>query len=214
MWIADSLGFMEIAEGISEDPEFCSMIDRLRDEIENEEGTVPTAFGELARTTDPEELHRLLTAPAQPLWAREIAAYLLGVTGDRRAFEALVLLLNHRDPERCVTAAHALVRLGDPRTARAAAALATNELRAAYALLPVRLLADLRAPESAPALVTVLERRLAAGDPHWRVGLACVEGLGTLGDPLARDVLEAALPHPRLGRAAERSLTLLGGPAA
>ncbi|MEU9855598.1 HEAT repeat domain-containing protein [Streptomyces sp. NPDC047974] len=208
---------MEIAEGNSEidsgDPEFCSMIDRLRDQIENEEGNLPRAFGELARTTDPEELHRLLTAPGQPLWAREIAAYRLGTAGDPRAFEALVLLLNHRDPERCVTAAHALVRLGDPRTARAAAALATNELRAAYALLPVRLLADLRAPESVPALVTVLERRLAAGDPHWRVGLACVEGLGTLGDPAARDVLEAALPHPRLGRAAERSLTLLGGPA-
>ncbi|MFE5793820.1 HEAT repeat domain-containing protein [Streptomyces sp. NPDC056503] len=208
---------MEIAEDNSEvdseDPEFCSMIDRLRDEIENEEGSLPDAFGELARTTDPEELRRLLTAPGQPLWAREIAAYRLGVAGDPRAFEALVLLLNHRDPERCVTAAHALVRLGDPRTARAAAALATNELRAAYALLPVRLLADLRAPESAPALVTVLERRLAAGDPHWRVGLACVEGLGALGDPLARDVLEAALPHPRLGRAAERSLTLLGDPA-
>lgn len=213
MWIADSLGFMEIAEGISDDPEFCSMIDRLGDEIENEEGALPPAFGELARTTDPEELHRLLTAPGQPLWAREIAAYRLGTAGDPRSFEALVLLLNHRDPERCVTAAHALVRLGDPRTARAAAALATNELRAAYALLPVRLLADLRAPESVPALVTVLERRLAAGDPHWRVGLACVEGLGTLGDPAARDVLEAALPHPRLGRAAERSLTLLGGPA-
>ncbi|MFJ5709229.1 HEAT repeat domain-containing protein [Streptomyces sp. NPDC093105] len=204
---------MENAEGFSRDPEFCSMIDRLRDEIENEEGTVPAAFEELARTVDTEELHARLTAPGQPLWAREIAAYRLGTAGDPRAFEALVLLLNHRDPERCVTAAHALVRLGDPRTARAAAALATNELRVAYALLPVRLLADLRAPESVPALVTVLERRLGAGDPHWRVGLACVEGLGALGDPQARDVLEAALPHPRLGRAAERSLSLLGGPA-
>ncbi|WP_031004491.1 HEAT repeat domain-containing protein [Streptomyces sp. NRRL F-5727] len=204
---------MENAEGFSRDPEFCSMIDRLRDEIENEEGTVPAAFEELARTVDTEELHARLTAPGQPLWAREIAAYRLGTAGDPRAFEALVLLLNHRDPERCVTAAHALVRLGDPRTARAAAALATNELRVAYALLPVRLLADLRAPESVPALVTVLERRLAAGDPHWRVGLACVEGLGALGDPQARDILEAALPHPRLGRAAERSLSLLGGPA-
>lgn len=216
MWIADSLGFMEIAEGMAGDPEFCSMIDRLREEgdagAENGEGALPAVFAEVVRTPDPEELHRLLTAPGQPLWAREIAAYRLGVTGDRRAFEALVLLLNHRDPERCVSAAHALRRLGDPRTARAAAALATNELRAAYALLPVRLLTDLRAPESAPALITVLERRLAAGDPHWRVGLACAEGLGALGDPSARGVLEAALPHPRLGRAAERSLTLLGGP--
>ncbi|MBD0713256.1 HEAT repeat domain-containing protein, partial [Streptomyces sp. CBMA370] len=180
----------------AEDPEFRSMIDRLRDEIENAEGAVPETFTELAATADPEELHRVLTAPGQPLWAREIAAFRLGLLGDARAFEALVLLLNHRDPERCVSAAHALTRLGDPRTARAAAALATNELRAAYALLPVRLLAELRAPEAVPALLAVLERRLAPGDPHGRVALACVEGLGTLGDPRARTALEAALPHP------------------
>ncbi|ALO11958.1 hypothetical protein AQF52_6365 [Streptomyces venezuelae] len=186
------------------------MIDRLREEIENDTGEVPAAFGELAGTDDPEELHRLLTAPGQPLWAREIAAFKLGLAGDPRAFEALVLLLNHRDAERCVTAAHALVRLGDPRTARAAAALATNELRVAYALLPVRLLAQLRAPESVPALITVLRRRLPADDPHWRVGIACVEGLGALGDPRARTTLESALPHPRLGRAAEESLARLG----
>ncbi|MFJ7983616.1 HEAT repeat domain-containing protein [Streptomyces sp. NPDC096351] len=190
----------------AEDPEFCSMIDRLRDEIGNDDGTVPAAFEQLAETTDPEELHRVLTAPGRPLWAREIAAYALGVTGDRRAFEALVLLLNHRDPERCVTAAYALTRLDDPRTARAAAALATNELRVAYALLPVRLLTALRAPESVPALITVLERRLPDDDPHWRVGLACVEGLGALGDARARPALEAALPHPRLGAAARTSL--------
>ncbi|MFI8914708.1 HEAT repeat domain-containing protein [Streptomyces sp. NPDC053513] len=201
---------------ISEDPEFCSMIDRLRDEIENASGEVPEAFTELAELAralpvngDREELHRVLTEPGRPLWAREVAAYSLGVAGDPRAFEALVLLLNHRDPERCVTAAHALARLGDPRTARAAAALATNELRVAYALLPVRLLAELRAPESVPALVTVLERRLRPDDPHWRVGLACVEGLGTLGDPRAREALEAALPHPRLGAAARTSLRRL-----
>ncbi|MEU7292622.1 HEAT repeat domain-containing protein [Streptomyces exfoliatus] len=201
---------------IAEDPEFCSMIDRLRDEIGNGIGEVPAAFGELAGTTDPEELHQVLTAPGQPLWAREIAAFKLGLAGDPRAFEALVLLLNHRDPERCVTAAHALTRLGDPRTARAAAALATNELRIAYALLPVRLLAELRAPESVAALITVLERRLPADDPHWRVGLACVEGLGTLGDTRARPALEAALPHPRLGPAAAAALGRLasGAPAA
>ncbi|MFD8975407.1 MULTISPECIES: HEAT repeat domain-containing protein [unclassified Streptomyces] len=193
----------------AEDPEFCSMIDRLRDEIENDTGEVPEAFGELAGTDDPEELHQVLTAPGRPLWAREIAAFKLGLAGDPRSFEALVLLLNHRDPERCVTAAHALVRLGDPRTARAAAALATNELRVAYALLPVRLLAELRAPESVPALITVLGRRLPADDPHWRVGLACIEGLGALGDLSARPALEAALPHPRLGRAAEDSLSRL-----
>ncbi|MFJ9824034.1 HEAT repeat domain-containing protein [Streptomyces sp. NPDC101160] len=191
------------------DPEFCSMIDRLREEIGNGGGEVPAAFEELTGPLHTEELHRVLTAPGQPLWAREIAAFRLGLAGDARAFEALVLFLNHRDPERCVSAAHALTRLGDPRTARAAAALATNELRVAYALLPVRLLARLRAPESAPALVTVLRRRLAPGDPHWRVGLACVEGLGDLGDPAAREVLEAALPHPRFGGAAREALGAL-----
>jgi ribosomal protein S18 acetylase RimI-like enzyme len=194
----------------SADPEFCSMIDRLREEIGMGGGAVPAAFEELAGPVGTEELHQALAAPGQPLWAREIAAFRLGLTGDPRAFEALVLLLNHRDPERCVSAAYALSRLGDPRTARAAAALATNELRVAYALLPVRLLADLRAPESVPALVAVLERRLAPGDPYWRVGLACVEGLGALGDPAAREVLQTALPHPRFGDAARAALGRLG----
>ncbi|MEU8618478.1 adenylosuccinate lyase [Streptomyces sp. NPDC048623] len=193
----------------AEDPEFCSMIDRLREEFGNAGDEVPAAFEQLAGPLGTEELHAALTAPGQPLWVREIAAFRLGLAGDRRAFEALVLLLNHRDPARCVSAAHALTRLGDPRTARAAAALATNELRVAYALLPVRLLASLRAPESAPALVTVLRRRLAPADPHWRVGLACVEGLGALGDPAAREVLTAALPHPRLGEAAREALRRL-----
>ncbi|MFD0141258.1 MULTISPECIES: HEAT repeat domain-containing protein [unclassified Streptomyces] len=194
---------------IAQDPEFCSMIDRLRDEIHDGTESDRKAFEELAATDDPEASARVLTAPGQPLWAREIAAFRLGLVRDPRAFEALVLLLNHRDPERCVSAAYALARLGDPRTARAAAALATNELRAAYALLPVRLLTDLRAPESVPALVTVLERRLGTDDPHWRVGVACAEGLGTLGDPRALPALKAALPHPRLGPAAAEALARL-----
>ncbi|MFF7177884.1 HEAT repeat domain-containing protein [Streptomyces sp. NPDC008121] len=192
---------------IARDPEFCSMIDRLRNEIHGDSA----AFEKLVSAEDESLFADVLTAPGQPLWAREIAAFRLGLAGDPRAFEALVLLLNHRDPERCVSAAYALTRLGDPRTARAAAALATNELRAAYALLPVRLLTDLRAPESVPALITVLERRLAAGDPHWRIGLACVEGLGALGDDRARPALTAALPHPRLAPAARSALTRLDG---
>ncbi|MEU6880562.1 HEAT repeat domain-containing protein [Streptomyces sp. NPDC046712] len=197
---------MDIA---TDDAEFRSMIDRLGAEIVEEEGSAE--FRRLIATDNTESLAAVLTQPQRPLWAREIASFRLGLAGDPRAFEALVLLLNHRDPERCVSAAYALTRLGDPRTARAAAALATNELRVAYALLPVRLLTDLRAPESVPALVTVLERRLGTDDPHWRVGLACVEGLGTLGDPRARPTLEAALPHPRLGQAAAESLTRLRG---
>ncbi|WP_418961533.1 HEAT repeat domain-containing protein [Streptomyces tritici] len=195
---------------IARDPEFLSMIDRLREEIHDEPEAVRADFEELVAARDEREFARVLTAPGQPLWARELASFRLGLAGDARAFEALVLLLNHRDPERCVTAAYALTRLGDPRTARAAAALATNELRVAYALLPVRLLAELRAPESVPALITVLERRLRADDPHWRVGVACAEGLGALGDRRARPVLEAAVPHPRLGPAARTALGRIG----
>ncbi|MEU2246632.1 adenylosuccinate lyase [Streptomyces sp. NPDC019224] len=165
----------------------------------------------LLATEDHEELARVLVERERPLWAREIAAFRLGCAGDRRAFEPLVLLLNHRDPERCVSAAHALARLADPRTPRAAAALATNSLRTAYALHPVRLLTTLRAPESVPALVATLSRLLGPDEPHWRVALACVEGLGTLGDARARPVLEAALPSPRLADAARQALGRLPG---
>ncbi|MEI7030326.1 adenylosuccinate lyase [Streptomyces pratensis] len=188
------------------DEEFRSLVDRL----EPEAAGAPL-YGRLVATEDAEELARVLTEPRQPLWARETAAFRLGCAGDRRAFEPLVLLLNHRDAERCVSAAHALVRLGDPRTPRAAAALATNSLRTAYALHPVRLLAALRAPESAPALIATLQRLLAPGEPHWRVALACVEGLGHLADDRARAVLTAALAHPRLGGAAAEALGRLPG---
>ncbi|MEZ7004386.1 adenylosuccinate lyase [Streptomyces sp. AD55] len=165
----------------------------------------------LARDAGPDELAAVLTEPGHPLWARELAAFRLGSAGDRRAFESLVLLLNHRDPPRCAAAAEALARLGDPRTARAAAALATNELRVAYALQPVRLLTALRAPESVPALITTLERRLRPHDPYRRVALACVEGLGALGDARAAPVLREALAHPALAEAATGALARLAG---
>lgn len=188
------------------DEEFRSLVDRLEPEAAGS-----PQYALLVGAEDPEQLARVLVEPCRPLWAREIAAFRLGCAGDRRAFEALVLLLNHRDPERCVSAAHALARLDDPRTPRAAAALATNALRTAYALHPVRLLTDLRAPESVPALVATLQRLLAPGEPHWRVALACVEGLGRLADEQARPVLMAALPHPRLGTAAAEALSRLPG---
>ncbi|MEB3965273.1 adenylosuccinate lyase [Streptomyces kunmingensis] len=180
----------------------------VTERIRKESGGTP-AFDQLAATRDRDELAGVLTAPQQPLWARELAAYRLGIAGDHRAFESLVLLLNHRDPERCAAAAQALAVLGDPRTARAAAALATNELRVAYALHPVRLLTQLRAPESAPALITTLRRRLAPHDPYRKVALACVEGLGSLADPRARDVLTEASTHPRLAMAASAALARL-----
>lgn len=183
------------------DEELRALTERLRRESG---GTA--AYERLAGPVGQDELAGVLTAPGQPLWAREIAAFRLGLAGDRRAFEALVLLLNHRDPPRCASAAHALARLGDPRTARAAAALATNELRVAYALHPVRLLVELRAPESVPALITALRRRLGPHDPYRRVALACVEGLGTLGDGRARSVLNEALAHPALAEAAVHAL--------
>ncbi|MGI5135871.1 adenylosuccinate lyase [Streptomyces sp. CA-106110] len=169
-------------------------------------------YERLMATDDPDELAAVLTEPGRPLWAREVAAFRLGMAGDRRAFEALVLLLNHRDPARCASAAHALARLGDPRTARAAAALATNELRVAYALHPVRLLVELRAPEAVPALITTLRRRLGPHDPYRRVALACVEGLGALGDDRARPVLNEALAHPALAEAVVHALARIPRP--
>ena len=183
------------------DEELRSLTERLRQESG---GAVP--YERLVATGDLDELADVLTAPGHPLWARELAAFRLGIAGDRRAFESLVLLLNHREAQRCASAAYALARLDDPRTARAAAALATNELRVAYALHPVRLLADLRAPESVPALITTLERRLRPHDPYRRVALACVEGLGELADPRARPVLNDALAHPALAEAAVHAL--------
>jgi HEAT repeat protein len=165
-------------------------------------------YGEL-RDAGPDALAAALTGAGLPLWARELAAYRLGLARDARAFEPLVLLLNHRDPPRCAAAARALAVLGDPRTARAAAALATNELRTAYALQPVRLLTALRAPESAPALIRTLSRLLSPHDPYWRVALACVEGLGELADARAREVLTRAQAHPRLAVAATRALHAL-----
>ncbi|MFC8432964.1 adenylosuccinate lyase [Streptomyces sp. NPDC057253] len=189
------------------DEELRSLTERLR-----QEAGASAALDRLVATEDLDELAGVLTAPGQPLWARELAAFRLGLAGDRRAFEALVLLLNHRDPPRCAAAAYALARLGDPRTARAAAALATNELRVAYALHPVRLLAQLRAPESVPALITTLERRLRPHDPYRRVALACVEGLGTLADTRARPVLNEALAHPALAEAAVHALARIPRP--
>ncbi|WP_128379912.1 adenylosuccinate lyase [Streptomyces cavernae] len=186
------------------DEELRALTERLRKESGGSD-----SFERLVATRDPGELAVVLTEPGQPLWAREVAAFRLGLLGDRRAFEALVLLLNHRDPQRCASAAHALARLGDPRTARAAAALATNELRVAYALHPVRLLAELRAPESVPALITTLARRLRPNDPYRRVALACVEGLGALGDERARAVLNEARAHPALSETATRALSRL-----
>ncbi|MDF3298696.1 adenylosuccinate lyase [Streptomyces tropicalis] len=189
------------------DEELRSLTERLR-----RESGGSTAYGHLVATGDTGELAEVLTAPGQPLWARELVAFRLGVAGDRRAFESLVLLLNHRDAERCASAAYALARLGDPRTARAAAALATNELRVAYALHPVRLLVALRAPEAVPALITTLERRLRPHDPYRRVALECVAGLGALGDRRARPVLNEALAHPALAEAAVHALARIPGP--
>ncbi|MGW1274048.1 adenylosuccinate lyase, partial [Streptomyces sp. NPDC002491] len=53
---------------------------------------------------------------------------------------------------------------------------------------------------------TTLRRRLRPHDPHRRVALACVEGLGALGDDRARAVLNDALAHPVLAEAAVHAL--------
>jgi HEAT repeat protein len=164
-------------------------------------------------TAESNRLAAVLVEPGQPLGVRQAAAVALAEAGDRRAFETLVLLLNHRDPERGETAARALAVLGDPRTGRAAAALATNPIRVGYALHPIRLLVELRAPEAVPALSTTLRRLLAepGAQPYWRIALACVEGLGALGDPHARPLLAAArLADPRLRVAADAALSRIG----
>lgn len=186
------------------DEDLRALADRTRDESGDS-----ATYRRLIATEDHEELAAVLVAAQHPLWAREIAAFRLGRAGDRRAFETLVLLLNHRDPERCASASHALARLADPRTPRACAALATNVLRTAYALHAVRLLAELRAPESVPALIATLERLLAPDETHWRVALACVQGLGRLGDRRALPLLRAARAHPRLSGAATEALSRL-----
>lgn len=156
-----------------------------------------------------EELARVLTGRGHPVWAQEVAACALATAGDRRAFETLVFLLNYREPVRASAAAEALARLGDPRTARAAAALASNDLRTAYALEPVRLLSRLAAPESVPVLIVTLRRLLAGPAHHWPVARACVTGLGQLGDSRARPVLTAATGFPQLREAAHAALARL-----
>ncbi|MFC4030987.1 adenylosuccinate lyase [Streptomyces polygonati] len=129
-----------------------------------------------------DRLAQVLSAPGHPLEVREAAAVELAEAGDRRAFETLALLLNYRDEARAHQAAKALLRLGDPRTGRAAAALATNPLRVAYALPAIGLLVELRAPEAVPALSETLARlRAQPGPAHERVARACAEGLEILG---------------------------------
>jgi len=146
----------------------------------------------------------VLTAPGQPLEVREVAAVELAEAGDRRAFETLALLLNHRDEAQAERAARALRGLGDPRTGRAAAALATNRLRLAYALPAIRLLVELRAPEAVPALAATLRQLLAAPPlTHVRIALACADGLLDLRGtqplpPAAEHLLRAAAEHPAL----------------
>ncbi|MEU1617154.1 HEAT repeat domain-containing protein [Streptomyces sp. NPDC005722] len=182
-----------------------------------DQGVASAALVALGRLDDPTARDRLaavLTEPSRSLEEREIAAVMLGRAGDRRAFETLVLLLNHRDGIRNVTAAEALARLGDPRTARAAAALATNRLRIAYALAAVRLLGRLRAPESLPALTSTLAWLLDEGRTTCQAAAGCVEELGRLGDARAVPVLTRAAGDPRLRATAVDSLGRIGGPEA
>ncbi|MFD1830834.1 MULTISPECIES: HEAT repeat domain-containing protein [Streptomyces] len=185
------------------------LVERLRAEAEPAAYERLLALARRGAPGDRDALAAELTAPGRPLWARELAACSLGRAGDRRAFETLVFLLNHRDPARCAAAARALLALGDPRTARAAAALADNELRVSYALHAVRLLAALRSPLSAPTLIRVLDRLLASPCRPWPVARACVEGLGELGDARARLVLLAAREREELRAAADGALRRL-----
>ncbi|WP_340556669.1 hypothetical protein [Streptomyces sp. GSL17-111] len=196
------------------------MDDTLRamaERVEEEDGPTRDRLLALAATAPAradarDALAEWLTAVGRPLWQQEMAAYALALAGDRRAFETLVFLLNHRDSGRGENAAEGLFRLADPRTGRAAAALAGNALRTAYAVHPVRLLARLRAPEAAPTLSALLRRLLAGPEHHWPVARACVEGLAVLADPASRPLLTDALAHPPLRPAAEAALRALRPP--
>lgn len=185
------------------DEEFRSLTDRLGDEAGGSED-----FRRLLATEDAEELALVLVERERPCgparsrrsgWDAEATA----APSRRWSCCSTTVIPNAACPRRTPCASSVTP---DPR---AAAALATNSLRTGYALHPVRLLVALRAPESVPALVSTLHRLLTPGEPHWRVALACVEGLGSLEDSRARPVLEAALPHPRLGAAAEEALRQL-----
>ncbi|WP_405720793.1 adenylosuccinate lyase [Streptomyces sp. NBC_01537] len=157
-----------------------------------------------------EELAATLTEPGESLAVRLDAAVALAEAGDARAFETLVMVLNYRDPGLADIAARALARLADPRTARAAAALATNPLRTSYALPAIRLLVSLRAAEAVPALTQTLELLLAEpGSPYRRIALECVEGLGELADRRAVPVLRSASEDARLREAARIALARL-----
>ncbi|NGN64678.1 HEAT repeat domain-containing protein [Streptomyces sp. A7024] len=194
------------------DDEFTALTRRVQAELHGHaawaayERVVSLARAAAVNSTARDTLAGYLDAPAQPLWAREVAAYALGAAGDRRAFETLVLLLNYRDPARGATAADALAKLGDPRTARAAAALATNPLRTSYARHAVLLLGRLRAPESVPALISTLERLVRGPDHHWPVANACIAGLGAAADERAIPVLTSARVFPELRDTAAEAL--------
>lgn len=191
---------------------FRSLIDRARGEADPPEYERLVRLARQNTSAARDQLAAVLAEAERPLWAREIAAFALGSAGDHRAFETLVFMLNYRDPVRCATAAHALARLRDPRTARAAAALASNELRTAYALHAVRLLTSLRAPESVPTLVSLLQRLLIGPLHYWPIAEACVEGLGALEDRRAVPVLAAAAEHHRLSPAAKAALARIPPP--
>ncbi|MDX2811053.1 HEAT repeat domain-containing protein [Streptomyces sp. PA03-5A] len=180
-----------------------------------DESVAEEALVALWRRDVPEARDRLaavLTEPSRSVQERLVASVLLGRAGDRRAFETLVLFLNHRDAWNTLAAAEALIRLGDPRTARAAAALATNRLRIRYALAAVHLLGRLRAPESLPALTSTLTWLMDEGRTGYQAAAGCVEELGRLADVRAVPVLTRAVADPRLRAAAVDSLGRIGGP--
>lgn len=199
--------------GPAADPEHLGVFTNAAGDLDAD--TRQAALVTLGRLDHPaarDALADVLTEPSRSLGDREIAAVMLGRAGDRRAFETLVLLLNHRDGHRNASAAEALTRLGDPRTARAAATLATNRLRIAYALAAVRLLGRMRAPESLPALTSTLTWLLDEGRTDYQAAAGCVEEMGRLGDARAVPVLTRAAGDPRLRGAAVDSLGRIGGP--
>jgi len=141
--------------------------------------------------------------------ARQLAALVLGRTGDRRAFEPLVAALAEISWRSRHSAADGLGRLGDLRAVEPliAALKDTNHFVRFSAAESLGQLRDCRAAEPLIA---------ALGDTEWLVRLSAAEALGRIGDPRAVEPLIAAIGDldGAVGRRAVEALGAIGDPRA
>lgn len=198
-----------------------------------QEGPVAQAAAEAIIAHPPADIAPLLRARGVPT---PTLARLLGRLGDQRAFETLRDMVRRGTPQVRAEAAVALTRLGDMETvplARSWQQADSPALRVASA----RILALTHAPGAGkaittllddaatrdtalelaavtpdPALVPVLEQRLA-GAPPERVPLL-LAALGRIGGDAAAHALARQLALPERGRLAAYALALCAGDAA